>query len=182
MTEASAVHKAASAAGPPQVPARHVAAAVVGNALEFYDFTTYALFAAALGRTFFPSHTAFESLMMSLLTFAVGFVGRPVGAVVIGRIGDKLGRKPAMLLSFGLMGLGMLGLVLIPPYAVIGPAAPVLLVLCRLVQGFALGGEVGPTTAAATWRAGTCGGSAALAAARPDVDLPAQAGRTRDEF
>jgi len=70
-----------------------------------------------------------------------------VGAVVIGRIGDRVGRKPAMLLSFALMGLGMLGLVLIPPYAAIGPLAPVLLVLCRLVQGFALGGEVGPTTA-----------------------------------
>ena len=120
---------------------------MVGNALEFYDFTTYALFAAELGRTFFPSHTAFESLMMSLLTFAVGFVGRPIGAIVIGRIGDRVGRKPAMLLSFTLMGLGMLGLVMIPPYAMIGPAAPLLLVLCRLVQGFALGGEVGPTTA-----------------------------------
>ena len=147
MTEASAIQSAAEAASRPPVPARQVAAAVVGNALEFYDFTTYALFAAALGRAFFPSHSPFVSLMMSLLTFAVGFVSRPIGAVVIGRIGDRLGRKPAMLLSFGLMGLGMLGLVLIPPYAVIGPVAPVLLVLCRLVQGFALGGEVGPTTA-----------------------------------
>ena len=147
MTEASAHEEAATAAAHPQVPARQVAAAVVGNALEFYDFTTYALFAAELGRTFFPSHTAFESLMMSLLTFAVGFVGRPIGAIVIGRIGDRVGRKPAMLLSFTLMGLGMLGLVMIPPYAMIGPAAPLLLVLCRLVQGFALGGEVGPTTA-----------------------------------
>jgi MFS family permease len=131
----------------PQIPGRQVAAAVAGNALEFYDFTTYAVFAAELGRTFFPSHTAFESLMMSLLTFAVGFVGRPLGAVVIGRIGDRVGRKPAMLLSFALMGLGMLGLILIPSYAAIGPAAPALLVFCRLVQGFALGGEVGPTTA-----------------------------------
>ena len=147
MTEAIAGQEAVAAAGHAQVPTRQVAAAVVGNALEFYDFTTYALFAAQLGRTFFPSHTAFESLMMSLLTFAVGFVGRPVGAIVIGRLGDKVGRKPAMLLSFSLMGLGMLGLVLIPPYAMIGPAAPLLLVLCRLVQGFALGGEVGPTTA-----------------------------------
>ena len=147
MTDAPAGLETATSAGRAQVPTRQVAAAVVGNALEFYDFTTYALFAAELGRTFFPSHTAFESLMMSLLTFAVGFVGRPVGAIVIGRIGDKVGRKPAMLLSFALMGLGMLGLVPIPSYAMIGPAAPALLVLCRLVQGFALGGEVGPTTA-----------------------------------
>ena len=146
MTEVSNGRTADDAAHA-QVPGRQVAAAVVGNALEFYDFTTYALFAAELGRTFFPSHTAFESLMMSLLTFAVGFVGRPLGAIVIGRIGDRVGRKPAMLLSFTLMGVGMLGLVLIPSYAMIGPAAPALLVLCRLVQGFALGGEVGPTTA-----------------------------------
>jgi MFS family permease len=129
------------------VSGRQITAAVIGNALEFYDFTTYALFATALGRTFFPAHTAFESLMLSLLTYGIGFASRPVGALVIGLIGDRLGRRPAMLLSFALMGLGMLGLVLIPPYAVIGPAAPALLVACRLIQGFALGGEVGPTTA-----------------------------------
>ena len=124
-----------------------ITAAVMGNALEFYDFTTYALFAVQIGKTFFPTHTAFENLMLSLMTFAVGFVGRPVGAIVIGRFGDRVGRRPAMLLSFGLMGLGLLGLVLTPSYAQIGWLAPVLLLLCRLVQGFALGGEVGPTTA-----------------------------------
>ena len=145
MTDASTDQHAAGAVA--QVPTRQVAAAVVGNALEFYDFTTYALFATQLGHTFFPSKTPFESLMMSLLTYGVGFIGRPLGAIVIGRIGDRLGRKPAMLLSFALMGLGMLGLVLIPSYAQIGAAAPALLVFCRLVQGFALGGEVGPTTA-----------------------------------
>ena len=147
MTDRAAGRETATAAVHPSAPGRQIAAAVVGNALEFYDFTTYALFAVALGHTFFPVHTAFESLMLSLLTFAVGFVSRPIGAVVIGRIGDRLARKPAMLLSFSLMGLGMLGLVLIPPYSAIGPAAPAMLVLCRLVQGFALGGEVGPTTA-----------------------------------
>jgi MFS family permease len=139
--------EAATAAGQPRVPARQIAAAVAGNALEFYDFTTYTLFAAALGHTFFPAKTAFLSLMMSLVTYGVGFASRPVGAFVIGWIGDRMGRKPAMLLSFGLMGLGLLGLVLIPPYALIGPLAPLLLVACRLIQGFALGGEVGPTTA-----------------------------------
>jgi len=139
VTEASAVQG--------RVSGRQITAAVIGNALEFYDFTTYALFATELGRTFFPAHTAFESLMASLLTLGVGFLSRPVGALVIGRVGDRLGRRPAMLLSFGLMGLGILGLVLIPPYAAIGALAPALLVLCRLIQGFALGGEVGPTTA-----------------------------------
>ena len=134
-------------ATPPAVTRQQITAAVIGNALEFYDFTTYALFAVQIGRTFFPSQTPFENLMLSLLTFAVGFVGRPVGAIVIGRFGDRAGRKPAMLLSFTLMGVGILGIVLTPSYAMIGPAAPVLLLIFRLVQGFALGGEVGPTTA-----------------------------------
>lgn len=124
-----------------------ITAAVMGNALEFYDFTTYALFAVQIGRTFFPTHSAFENLMLSLMTFGVGFVGRPVGAIVLGRFGDRVGRRPAMLVSFGLMGLGLLGLVLTPSYAAIGWAAPVLLLVFRLIQGFALGGEVGPTTA-----------------------------------
>jgi len=131
----------------PAVTRSQITAAVIGNALEFYDFTTYALFAVQIGRTFFPTQTPFENLMLSLLTFAVGFIGRPVGAIVIGRFGDRAGRKPAMLLSFTLMGVGILGIVLTPSYAMIGPAAPVLLLVFRLVQGFALGGEVGPTTA-----------------------------------
>jgi MHS family citrate/tricarballylate:H+ symporter-like MFS transporter len=124
-----------------------ITAAVIGNALEFYDFTTYALFAVQIGRTFFPSQTPFENLMLSLLTFAVGFVGRPLGAILIGWFGDRAGRRPAMLLSFTLMGVGILGVVFTPSYATIGPAAPVLLLAFRLIQGFALGGEVGPTTA-----------------------------------
>jgi len=136
-------------ATPTQAPITRgqIAAAVLGNGLEFYDFTTYALFATQIGRVFFPSHTAFQTLMLSLLTFAVGFVGRPVGAVVIGALGDRLGRRPAMLLSFALMGLGLVGVVATPGYAQIGAAAPVLLVAFRIIQGFALGGEVGPTTA-----------------------------------
>ena len=130
-----------------RIKPRHVAAAVVGNALEFYDFTTFALFATQVGRAFFPSHDPFVSLMASLATFWLGFVGRPIGAVVLGRIADRVGRKPALLLSFSLMGVGLIGLSLIPPYAKIGILAPVLAVSCRLLQGFALGGEVGPTMA-----------------------------------
>ena len=147
MTDLANAGAGAGSGGHPPISGRQIAAAVMGNALEFYDFTTYALFAVQVGRTFFPVHSAFENLMLSLLTFAVGFIGRPVGAVVIGLFGDRVGRRPAMLLSFTLMGLGILGLVLIPSYARIGAAAPVLLLACRLVQGFALGGEVGPTTA-----------------------------------
>ncbi|MFI4936133.1 MAG: MFS transporter [Caulobacterales bacterium] len=126
---------------------RHVAAAVVGNWLEFYDFIVFALFAVQIGETFFPGSSPFAQLMLTFGTFFAGFLFRPVGAVVIGLFADRVGRKPAMLLSFSLMGLALLALVLVPSYAKIGVWAPLTAVLCRLVQGFALGGEVGPTTA-----------------------------------
>ncbi len=129
------------------VPVRHVAAVVVGNALEFYDFLTYSFFAVYIGRAFFPSEDGTSSLLLSLATFGAGFLTRPIGAIVIGSMGDRIGRKPAMMLSFTLMGFGILGLALTPSYAQIGAAAPVLVLFFRLVQGFALGGEVGPTTA-----------------------------------
>ena len=126
---------------------RQVAAIVAGNALEFYDFLTFSFFAAQIGRTFFPSHTPGASLLAALATFGAGFLTRPVGALVIGRMADKSGRKPAMLLSFGLMGVAVLGLALTPSFAAIGVTAPVLVIGFRLLQGFALGGEVGPSTA-----------------------------------
>src|SRR5215472_5859667 len=110
------------------IPARHVAAAVVGNALEFYDFLTYAFFAVYIGRAFFPSSTPSASLLASLATFGVGFVTRPIGSVVIGRMGDRLGRKPAMILTFSLMGIAIIGLALTPPEPMIGVAAPVLVI------------------------------------------------------
>ena len=126
---------------------RHVAAVAAGNALEFYDFVTYAFFAGQIGRTFFPSHSAFGSLLASLATFGAGFLTRPLGALLIGRMGDRRGRKPAMLLSFGLIGVAVIGLALTPSYARIGILAPILAVSFRMLQGFALGGEVGPSTA-----------------------------------
>ncbi|MEA3177279.1 MAG: hypothetical protein QOI59_802 [Gammaproteobacteria bacterium] len=122
-------------------------AVIVGNGLEYYDFVTYAFFASQIGRTFFPSNTPGTSLLASLATFGVGFLTRPLGALVIGRLGDRVGRKPAMLLSFFLIGVGVIGLPLIPSYASIGILAPILAIVFRLVQGFALGGEVGPSTA-----------------------------------
>lgn len=137
---------------PPRIKRRHVTAAVIGNALEFYDFTTYAFFAVQIGHAFFPSgsgfiNSEFGSLMASLGTFGAGFLLRPVGGIVIGGYADTRGRRPAMILSFSLMGAAILALALIPSYRSIGIAAPILAVLARLLQGFALGGEVGPTTA-----------------------------------
>jgi MFS family permease len=124
-----------------------VLAVVIGNGLEFYDFVTYAFFAAQIGRTFFPSDTPGTSLLASLATFGVGFLTRPLGAFFIGRYADRAGRKPAMLLSFALIGVGVIGLPLTPSYAAIGVAAPLIAIAFRLLQGFALGGEVGPSTA-----------------------------------
>jgi MHS family citrate/tricarballylate:H+ symporter-like MFS transporter len=126
---------------------RAVAAASLGNALEFYDFVTYAYFAIQIGRTFFPSVSPFVSLMGSLAAFGAGFITRPIGAHVIGGYADRKGRKPAMLFSMTLMGAGILLLALTPGYATIGYAAPVIAVIARLMQGFALGGEVGSASA-----------------------------------
>jgi MFS family permease len=147
MTETDAAPEA------PRIKRRHVTAAVIGNALEFYDFTTYAFFAVQIGHAFFPAgaggfiNSEFGSLMASLGTFGAGFLLRPVGGVIIGGYADRIGRRPAMILSFTLMGAAIFALALIPSYRSIGIAAPILAVMARLLQGFALGGEVGPTTA-----------------------------------
>jgi MFS family permease len=132
---------------PARVPLRHVMAVFVGNGLEFYDFLTFSYFAVYISRTFYPSGNPSTALLATLATFGAGFLTRPIGAIVIGGMGDRVGRKPAMVFSFTLMGVAIVGLALTPSYAAIGPAAPALVLLFRLVQGFALGGEVGPTTA-----------------------------------
>jgi len=123
-----------------------IAAVTAGNALEFYDFVTYAFFATQIGRALFPGDAS-SKLLLSLATFGVGFLTRPLGGILIGRMADRRGRKPAMILSFTMMGLAMTGLALTPSYAAIGMAAPLLAIVFRLLQGFALGGEVGPNIA-----------------------------------
>jgi MHS family citrate/tricarballylate:H+ symporter-like MFS transporter len=122
-------------------------AATIGNMLEFYDFITYSFFAIQIGHTFFPSHNEYSSLMLSLATFGAGFVTRPLGGIVLGIYSDRIGRRPAMLLSFALMGAAILTISLTPSYNAIGVAAPIIVIVARMAQGFALGGEVGPTTA-----------------------------------
>jgi MFS family permease len=124
-----------------------LAAIVAGNALEFYDFLIYATFVIQIGATFFPVKNDTDRLLLSLATFGLGFLPRPLGGFLIGPLGDRIGRKPAMMLTFTMMGLSIVGLALTPSYASIGVAAPILVVIFRLLQGFALGGEVGPTTA-----------------------------------
>ena len=123
-----------------------ILAATLGNGLEFYDFITFAFFAIQIGHAFFPDLSPFLRLMSSLAMFWAGFLTRPVGAFVLGTYADKVGRKPAMMVSMSMMGFGILLLVLTPSYAQIGYAAPFIAVLARMIQGFALGGEVGSAT------------------------------------
>ncbi len=145
------------AEGAPEAPAfdhpltprerrKAIFAATLGNGLEFYDFITFAFFAIQIGHTFFPSESAFLSLMGSLATFFVGFLTRPLGAYYLGGYADRVGRKPAMMISMTLMGVGIILLVVTPGYATIGIAAPIIAVIARMIQGFALGGEVGSAT------------------------------------
>jgi MFS family permease len=122
-------------------------AATIGNMLEFYDFITYSFFAIQIGHTFFPAQGEYGSLMLSLATFGAGFITRPIGGIVLGIYSDRVGRRPAMLLSFALMGSAILAISITPSYNAIGVAAPIIVIIARMLQGFALGGEVGPTTA-----------------------------------
>ncbi|TXM73917.1 MFS transporter [Methylobacterium sp. WL12] len=134
----------------PEHPALHrkaVGAVVLGNALEFYDFTLYVFFAVPIGAAFFPSANATDSLLASLALFGIGYVMRPIGGIVIGAFADRAGRKPAMLITIALMAVGMLMLALAPSYATLGGWAQVIVIVGRLIQGLALGGEVGPSTA-----------------------------------
>jgi MFS family permease len=131
---------------PARASPRVVAATVAGNAIEFYDFLCFSFFAVYIAGAFFPGHDPFAALLSTLAVFWSGFLFRPLGGVVIGAYADRAGRRPAMLLTIVLITIGTMGLALVPSYSVIGAAAPVLLVVCRIVQGFALGGEVGPSS------------------------------------
>lgn len=129
------------------IGARAIAAITIGSGLEFYDFSVYSFFATLIGRQFFPVETSLGQLLLSLATFGVGFGMRPIGGLVLGAYADRVGRKPAMMLTLWLMALGSLMFAIAPTYAQIGMAAPMIIVLARLIQGFAIGGEVGASTA-----------------------------------
>jgi proline/betaine transport protein TphA len=122
-------------------------AGVLGNAIEWYDFTVYAFFAPVIAKLYFPNADPVISLLLTFSVFAAGFLVRPLGGVFIGYIGDHFGRKKALILSISLMSIPTLLLGFLPTYQAIGLAAPLLLILLRLVQGIAVSGEL--TSAAA---------------------------------
>ncbi|AOY94501.1 MFS transporter [Cupriavidus sp. USMAA2-4] len=138
--------RAAAAAGGQASLPRKIAAITIGNGLEFFDFAIYTYFATILGKQFFPASSPMTQLLLSLATFGIGFVVRPLGGIVIGSYADRAGRKAAMSLTLWLMAAGSAVFVVVPTYAQAGPLAPCLLVLGRLIQGFAVGGEVGAST------------------------------------
>ncbi|AOE87248.1 citrate-proton symporter [Pseudomonas sp. TCU-HL1] len=126
---------------------RQVTAAVIGNALEWYDFIVYGFLSSIIARLFFPSESEYTSLLMALATFGVGFFMRPVGGVLLGLYADRKGRKAAMQLIILLMTLSIALIAFAPDYAAIGLGAPLLIVVARMLQGFATGGEYASATA-----------------------------------
>ena len=120
---------------------RAIIAGIAGNVMEWYDFSVYGYFATVIGRHFFPAQDATSSLIAAFGVFAAGFLMRPLGSLIFGHIGDKLGRKLALATSVMVMAVPTFMIGILPTYQQIGLLAPVLLVLLRLVQGLSVGGE-----------------------------------------
>ena len=138
----------AAAGSPPEdVSHRVLAAAIAANALEFFDFVAWSFYAVYIAAAYFPAESEALSLLLSVAVFGVGFLARPVGAIVLGLYADRKGRRPAMLASMALITLGTAVVALTPGYASWGLFAPIAVVVARLVQGFAIGGDVGAATA-----------------------------------
>ncbi|WP_313625053.1 MFS transporter [Achromobacter sp.] len=130
----------------PSMRRRVIAGTTIGNALEFFDFTVFTFLMLVIGPLFFPAASGYGQLLLTTATFGVGFLMRPVGGMLIGSYADRYGRRAAMTLTLWLMGLGCALIAVAPTYAQMGVAGPVLMVLARLIQGFAAGGEVGAST------------------------------------
>jgi MHS family proline/betaine transporter-like MFS transporter len=124
-----------------------VSAAVVGNVLEWYDFAVYAFVAGSIAKQFFPESDDVTALLSTFLAYGLGFVARPLGGILIGRMGDRRGRKAALMLTIFMMAAGTVLIGILPTHASIGLLAPLLLVVARLMQGFSAGGEWGGSTA-----------------------------------
>ena len=120
---------------------RTALAGLIGNVMEWFDFAVYGYFASVIGTQFFPQSSPQAQLLLTFAVFAVGFASRPIGGLLLGRVGDRIGRRTLLILSLLLMGGSTLAIGLLPTYESIGVAAPILLVTLRLVQGFSVGGE-----------------------------------------
>ncbi|WP_023639128.1 MFS transporter [Dickeya zeae] len=152
-------------------------ATCIGNALEWFDIAVYGFFANYIAHAFFPTQDPTVSLLLAFGSFGVSFLIRPLGAIVLGAYADRAGRKASLLLSISLMLLGGAMITLMPTYASIGVAAPILIMLARLIQGFSAGGEFGSSTAflvehfperrafIASWQFATQGASTLMASA-----------------
>ncbi|WP_249924282.1 MFS transporter, partial [Streptomyces alboniger] len=124
--------------------ARIVSASLIGTTIEWYDFFLYGSAAALVFNTlFFPTADPLVGTLIAFITYAIGFAARPIGGVVFGHFGDKIGRKKLLVISLLMMGGATFAMGLLPTYDSIGIGAPILLTVLRLVQGFALGGEWG---------------------------------------
>src|SRR5262249_40206209 len=141
MATASATVAAGEPIHPGHFPLRLIIAGTAGNVMEWYDFAVYGYFAAMIGRHFFPSDDPATSLIAAFGVFAAGFLMRPLGGVVFGHIGDRIGRKAALTISVLAMAIPTFLIGVLPGHAVLGPAAPLLLVILRMVQGLSVGGE-----------------------------------------
>jgi len=122
---------------------RMIVAAMIGNVLEWFDFVVYGFFAVTIAEVFFPTHDPTVSLLVTWGAFGLAYFVRPLGAIVVGSYTDRAGRKAGLLLSISLMMIGTTLMALTPSYATIGIAAPILITLARLLQGFSVGGEFG---------------------------------------
>ena len=159
-------------------PWKEIAAACVGNALEFYDLLIYGYFAVVIGKLFFPAQDETTSLLLSVGTFGVSFLVRPLGAIVLGSYADRAGRKASLTASILIMMVGTAMIAFAPTYAQLGIWSPLIIIAARLLQGFSTGGEFGAATAFmvehtdvsrrgffASWQLSTQGLATALAAA-----------------
>ncbi|GAC1329818.1 MAG: MFS transporter [Collimonas sp.] len=131
----------------PHNPWKEICAASIGNALEFYDLLIYGYFAIVIGKLFFPAADETTSLLLSVGTFGISFIMRPLGAIILGSYADRAGRKASLTASIFIMMVGTAMIVFAPTYAQIGIASPLIVIVARMLQGFSTGGEFGAATA-----------------------------------